>query len=137
MWHKDFTDRLKSWSALRTEIQTMPLEQALNKINSWWCQAPWTGYYLHWDDMPNWPNPWQLLSDNIYCDIARGLGILYTIILLDHKDLISVELVLTEDNRNLVLVNKEKYTLNWDNNVIVNNRLEISIKNRFIYPHIY
>jgi hypothetical protein len=86
--------------------------------------------------MPKWPDPWQLLSDNIYCDVARGLGILYTITLLDRQDLISAELVLTEDSRNLVLVNEEKYTLNWDNDVVVNNRLSHSIKHRFIQPSI-
>jgi hypothetical protein len=136
MWHKDFASRLGAWADLRREVQSMPLEQVLQTVNSWWYQAPWTGYYLHWDDMPKWPDPWQLLSDNIYCDVARGLGILYTITLLDRQDLISAELVLTEDSRNLVLVNEEKYTLNWDNDVVVNNRLSHSIKHRFIQPSI-
>jgi hypothetical protein len=136
MWHKDFADRLSSWVALRSSVKTMELEKALQTVNTWWYQAPWTGYYLHWDDMEKWSDPWQLLNDNIYCDVARGLGILYTITLLDHKDLISAELVLTEDNRNLVLVNEKKYTLNWDKTIIVNNQLLYSIKHRFIKPSI-
>jgi hypothetical protein len=136
MWHKDFSDRLTAWADLRKEVQSMPLEQALQTINNWWYQAPWSGYYLHWDDMLKWPDPWQLLSDNIYCDVARGLGILYTITFLDHKDLLSVEMVLTEDNRNLVLVNKEKYTLNWDRAIIVNNKLLYNIKHCFVKPSI-
>jgi hypothetical protein len=82
--------------------------------------------------MLTWPDPWQLLSDNIYCDVARGLGILYTLTLLDHKDLTSIELILTEDNRNLVLINQEKYTLNWDTTIIVNTPLVQKVKHRFI-----
>jgi hypothetical protein len=35
---------------------------------------------------PTWPDPWQLLSDDVYCEVARGLGILYTITLLDRAD---------------------------------------------------
>jgi hypothetical protein len=136
MWHKDFTDRLKAWSELRAMAQSMTLEQALQSINTWWYNAPWTGYYLHWDDRKTWPDPWQLLSDNIYCDLARGLGILYTITLTDHIDLISAELVLTEDNRNLVLINQEIYTLNWDSKVIVNTPLLQKVKHRFITPSI-
>jgi hypothetical protein len=132
MWHKDFASRLGAWADLRKEVQSMPLEQALQTINTWWYQAPWTGYYLHWDDMLTWPDPWQLLSDNIYCDVARGLGILYTLTLLDHTDLTSIELILTEDNRNLVLVNQEKYTLNWDTTIIVNTPLLQKVKHRFI-----
>jgi hypothetical protein len=136
MWHKDFTDRLASWAALRTDVQSMSLPQALQTISNWWYQSPWTGYYLHWDNRDNWPDPWQLLSDNIYCDLARGLGILYTITLVDHADLISAELVLTNDDRNLVLVNKEKYTLNWDAEVIVNTPLSQKVKHKFIKPSI-
>ena len=136
MWHKDFTDRLESWAALRSEVQLMSLDQALQTISNWWYQSPWTGYYLHWDDRDNWPDPWQLLSENIYCDLARGLGILYTITLVDHADLISAELVLTNDDRNLVLVNKEKYTLNWGAEVIVNTPLSQKVKHKFIKPSI-
>jgi hypothetical protein len=132
MWHNDFANRLGAWAELRSQVQSMPLEQALQTINTWWYQAPWTGYYLHWDDMLTWPDPWQLLSDNIYCDVARGLGILYTLTLLDHKDLTSIELILTEDNRNLVLINQEKYTLNWDTTIIVNTPLVQKVKHRFI-----
>ena len=74
---------------------------------------------MHWDDIKDWPDPWQLLSDDIYCPLARGLGILYTITLVNRADL--QDSVLTEfDSDNLVLVNKKKYILNWDANSIVN-----------------
>jgi hypothetical protein len=136
MWHKDFATRLEAWAELRNEVQSMPLEEALQAVNTWWYQAPWSGYYLHWDDRLKWPDPWQLLSDNIYCDVARGLGILYTITFLAHKDLVSSELVLTEDNRNLVLVNKEIYTLNWDVAIMVNTPLLQKIKHHYIPPSI-
>jgi hypothetical protein len=132
MWHKTFADRLSAWSALRTEIQTQPLPVALKSVSDWWHQAPWSSYYLHWDDRESWPDPWQLLSDNIYCDLAKGLGILYTLTLTERKDLISVELILTEDNRNLVLVNKGKYILNWDEEVQVNTPTLIKAVHSFI-----
>jgi hypothetical protein len=74
---------------------------------------------LHWDDRAVWPDPWQLLSDNIYCDLARGLGILYTITLLDRADL--QDSVLAEsDQGNLVLVEQGKYILNWDSQQVLN-----------------
>ena len=136
MWHTDFADRLEAWAILREKAQSLPLDEALQTINDWWFDAPWKSYYLHWDDQPTWPNPWQLLNDNIFCELARGLGILYTITLLEHKDLKSAKLVLTEDEHNLVLVNKEKYTLNWDHKVIVNTPLSSKIKRSFIHEQI-
>jgi len=128
MWPATFASRLESWNNLRDSCQNIPIEQALETINSWWFAVPWKPYYLHWDDQATWPDPWQLLSDNIYCDLARGLGILYTITLLDRADLTSATLVLTESGDNLVLVAKEKYILNWDGNTIVNTIQAVKIK---------
>jgi hypothetical protein len=120
MWPVDFASRLELWNQLRDRCQTLPLEQTLKTINSWWFDVPWRPYYLHWDDQSNWPDPWQLLSDNHYCDLARALGILYTITLLDRVDLGDATLVLTDSGNNLVQVSKSKYILNWDRDTIVN-----------------
>ena len=128
MWPANFASRLDSWNRLRESCQTLPIEQALTAINEWWFDAPWKPYYLHWDDLKDWPDPWQLLSDNYYCDLARALGILYTITLLDRADLGDAEVVLTDNGDNLVLVAKEKYILNWDRDTIVNTNQEVKIK---------
>ena len=128
MWPVNFAQRLESWNSLRDRVQTLPVEQALNDINSWWFDVPWRPYYLHWDDQAIWPDPWQLLSDNHYCDLARALGILYTITLLDRADLGDATLVLTETGGNLVLVAKSKYILNWDQDTIVNTIQATNIK---------
>ena len=131
MWPNTFALRLESWNSLRDSCQNLPLEQALETINTWWFNVPWKPYYLHWDDQQTWPDPWQLLSDNHYCDLARGLGILYTITLLDRADLTSAELVLTEEGDNLVLVENLKYILNWDKDTIVNTIQAVNIKKQY------
>jgi len=119
MWPLTFEQRLHAWGVLRETVQHASVEQTLAEVNAWWFHAPWRAYHLHWDDQPNWPDPWQLLSDNIYCDLARGLGILYTITLLDRVDL--QDSVLAEsDQGNLVLVEQEKYILNWDSQQVLN-----------------
>jgi hypothetical protein len=128
MWASDFSARLSSWNNLRNDCQSLPVKSTLETINNWWFDVPWRPYYLHWDDQTTWPDPWQLLSDNYYCDLARALGILYTITLLDRADLAPAELVLTETGDNLVLVTKEKYILNWDRDTIVNTNQEVKIK---------
>ena len=119
MWPRTFAERLASWNQLRQQVSVADPESALFAINNWWFQTPWRAYHLHWDDQTDWPDPWQLLSDDIYCTLARGLGILYTITLLDRDDL--QDSILAEvDSDNLVLVDREKYILNWDLNTIVN-----------------
>ena len=127
MWPKEFADRLGAWSALRAEAQSMDCQKALETINAWWHQTPWKPYYLHWDDQPRWPDPWQLLSDDVYCPVAKGLGILYTISMLDRADMADAELVLTQDGDNLVLVQETKYILNWSPDSVVNTFQEVKI----------
>mgnify|MGYP003334949540 CR=1 FL=1 len=119
MWPKTFEERLTAWNQLRQSAKILPVESALLEINTWWFRTPWIPYHLHWDDRPTWPDPWQLLSDNIFCSLARGLGILYTIAIINHPDI--DDAVLTEvGSDNLVLINKKKYILNWDADQIVN-----------------
>jgi len=131
MWPRTFDERLASWMQLRQQVQLADPESALHAINSWWFQTPWRAYHLHWDDRADWPDPWQLLSDNLYCPLARGLGILYTITLLDRTDIGSANLVLTESGHNLVLIDQTKYILNWEANTVVNNNLELTIRRQY------
>ena len=131
MWPKTFDQRLAAWYQLRESVQSLPLDQTLALINQWWNHAPWTPYYLHWDDQPAWPDPWQLLNDNVYCDLARSLGILYTVNMLDRADTVDAELVLTEDARNLVLVAQRKYILNWSPEIVVNTNQEVKITKQY------
>ena len=130
MWSPTFASRLASWNDLREQASKLAPEDALYAINNWWFQTPWKPYYLHWDDQHEWPDPWELLNDNIYCDVARGLGILYTISMLNHDEIASADLVLTEDGRNLVLINKELYILNWESGTVVNTHQAVKVKKK-------
>ena len=131
IWPATFAARLESWNLLRNHCQNLSAQSALEHINAWWFRAPWRPYYLHWDDQATWPDPWQLLSDDIYCELARGLGILYTITLLDRADLAPAELILTQDDANLVRVAKEKYILNWTADSVVNTIQAVTIKRQY------
>jgi hypothetical protein len=131
MWPKTFGARLESWNLLRDQCQNLPIKQALEDINTWWFRAPWCPYYLHWDDQSIWPDPWQLLSDDVYCEVARGLGIMYTVTLLDRADMTPVDLFLTSDERNLVQVGQTKYILNWESDSVVNTFQAVKIKRQY------
>jgi hypothetical protein len=122
MWSASFDQRLQSWYAMRQQAKQLPVLECLQQVNQWWLVSPWQAYYLHWHDRHTWPDPWQLLDDNMYCDIARALGILYTIVLLDRDDIADAKIV-EIDQGNLVLVGQEKYILNWERDIIVNTNL--------------
>ena len=123
MWPKTFGERLASWTELRRRCETGDVESVVKNINTWWFNTPWQPYHLHWDDRPIWPDPWQLLEDNTYCSLARGLGILYTITVLDRDDLQDAVLI-DSDQGTLVLVEDGKYILNWDQSLGLNINLQ-------------
>lgn len=121
MWPDRYEDRLSQWHRLRQDNQTNNLETALLAINDWWQQCPWTPYYLHWDDLEQWPDPWDLLSDNHFCSLAKALGIVYTLHMIARSDITCTELAANASSAdNLVLVNKGKYILNWEAGQLLN-----------------
>jgi hypothetical protein len=112
MWPPVFEERLQEWHDLRLQCRDLDLPQALEVINNWWWRAPMVNYYLHWDDRRGWPGPWDLLADNVFCDLARAVGMLYTVMIVDRSDVHDIQLAQTQDD-NLVLVNQGIYVMNW------------------------
>lgn len=119
MWPHNSEDRLHEWHQLRVAASEMPLEDCLLAVNDWWFRAPITSRYLHWDDAEKWPTPWELLHDNIFCDLARSLGMLYTLAMIQHAEITELSIIET-DRDNLVQVNDGKYILNWAPQQLVN-----------------
>lgn len=108
-----FEDRLILWNQLRTDNQSNDLETALLAINDWWQLLPLDSHYLHWDEVDNWPDPWDLLADGIFSLTSKSLGIVYTLHLINRPDINDLQFAQTSDGGNLVLVNQGKYILNW------------------------
>jgi hypothetical protein len=120
IWLSTFASRLESWNSLRQRCQNLPAQSALENINALVVWRTVASLLSTLGRSRTWPDPWQLLSDDIYCELARGLGILYTITLLDRADLAPARLGFDPFWTNLVLVGKEKYILNWEPNTVVN-----------------
>lgn len=113
-----YANRLLSWSGLRESVEDMSPSEALQHINSWWFDAPWHPYGLHWDDRDRWPDPWALLEDSALCPVARALGMVYTVSMLERDDLDEVEMILTDTGETLVVY--EDTILNWDREPVLN-----------------
>jgi hypothetical protein len=120
----DYAARLRNWSELRTKLIDKPLDIQCIEIDKFWQRVPTQTHYLHTDFIKDWPTPWELLNDNVYCYYSRALGMIYTLLLLDTKNIELVEAV--DDNSNevvLVLVDNAKYVLNYWPDTVVNNQI--------------
>jgi hypothetical protein len=123
VWQQSSQQRLSFWKKFREEISTNELKPALEKTTKLWSYAPYVTYYLDPANTQEWPNPWQLLDENYYCDIAKTLGMFYTIALSQHGvNQLNLEILFDtkrKENINIVIVNNE-YVLNYDFGEIVN-----------------
>jgi hypothetical protein len=130
--------RLQDWYKLRNQIKDSDILQKCIEVDNWWQHAPLVNHYLHPHDMDAWPDPWELLVDNTYCTIARALGMCYTLLLLEVKDIQLVEARNdVGEDAVLVLVDNAKYVLNyWPDTVISNNLSDFSITNQIDFTKI-
>lgn len=120
----DYYTRLREWHKLRETTKEANLETICVEVDRFWQQCPLVNHYLHPADTIDWPNPWELISDNNYCLYARGLGMVYTLMLLGVKDIDFVDAI--DDNSDdvvLVLVDDAKYVMNYYPNSVVNMKL--------------
>lgn len=125
MWKLPMKDRLDRWKRLRLDINEIDSNKAFAQVSEFWSTAPFTPYYLDADNPETWPDPWTLIAENYYCDLAKALGIVYTIHLSSHgaNHNIGIKVFLDEKTKgqyNLVWIDDGKYVLNFAESEIVN-----------------
>ena len=124
MWKLSAPDRLEQWKRFRKNINDLEFEHALEQVATFWGRAPFTPFYLEQSQTETWPDPWTLIAENCYCDLAKALGILYTIHLSDHNDhdlrLRVYKQHGTLYQYNLVWIDGGKYVLNLESEEVVN-----------------
>lgn len=123
MWTLNPSERLRYWYNFRQQLNDIPFDQALHQTVNLWSFAPFVSKYLHYEDICNWPDPWQLIYENNYCDLAKALGMLYTLHFCNHRPLLEIRIYYDSNamvQYNLVWINKGKYVLNYEFNDIVN-----------------
>lgn len=117
----NYETRLRSWYELRQSLENSDIKTKCVNIDKFWQHAPLVNHYLHPHDIDNWPNPWELIAENNYCPIARGLGMVYTLFSLGVTD---VDFCLSlDDNKEdvaIVLVDSAKYIMNYWPEMVLN-----------------
>ena len=109
---------------MRVKLSGASIQETCVQVDEFWQRVPTQTHYLHPDFIQDWPTPWELLNDNVYCYYSRALGMIYTLLLLGNKNIDLVEAV--DDNSNevvLVLVDNAKYLLNYWPDTVVNNQI--------------
>jgi hypothetical protein len=106
-WNLRVNDRLAQWKDFRHELDRLPLQSAVVELNNMWSTAPFVNYNLDPSNPNSWPDPWTLLAENYWCDVAKALGIIYTIYFTHHRNT-PMELRVYYDYKD-----KQRYTVAW------------------------
>jgi len=125
MWKLTASGRIAHWKDFRKSLDDLSLEQAVQSVAEYWQKCPYVPYYLDPGKPETWPTPWELIAENYYCDLAKSLGMLYTIHFTSHGVDLDAELRIYVDAEtgftyNLPILAQGKYVVNLIDNVVVN-----------------
>lgn len=125
MWKLKATERIARWRDFRKQLDSLPLDQATQAVAEFWQSCPFTPYYLDVEHPEDWPDPWTLLADNYYCDVAKCLGIVYTLALSKHSGEAEPEIQVYRDSESRLIYNLAvfaggKYVINFQDGEVVN-----------------
>lgn len=114
-------DRIHFWRNFRAGLSSVDKETALKQIAELWAKCPTTNGYLDYADCSEWPDPWTLINNNHYCDVAVALGMFYTIYLSEVLDNSTLKIVIYKEDTDFInSVHIEKYALNINYREVLN-----------------
>lgn len=116
-------ERIRAWRDWRLSLDKLPTDELIQRVAADWAQIPLSIHYLHPEIPEDWPNPWQLVYDNMYCELAVALGICYTFSMINRPEFSDVALEVYDTGNewlNLSLIGQGKYVLNYDIGSVVN-----------------
>lgn len=139
MWFNEPPDRrIISWRDWRNSLAGLSASEIVEKTCKDWSRVPTVLHYLLPDQIDQWPTPWELVYNNMYCDLALCLGMCYTFCLLDNPEFADVELKIyrTETGwSNLSSINQGKYVLNYHYGQVVNSQCVVEDKMKLAYSY--
>jgi hypothetical protein len=134
MFEKSFEERLAAWAEFRTSLETS--DDPLNDVIEFYRRAPLVSIHTDPWTPSMWPDPWQLLDENQYCDFCTVLGQCFSLQLTDRFKASTFEIHIITDNnlgyRYLLLV--DDMVLGYDKNVAIHCKdLPSSLQSHHVY----
>ena len=122
MFNKKFEERMSEWKQFRDtlEVSENPIEDTISYYNC----APLVSIQADAWTQSTWPDPWELLKDNVYCPFIKILAICYTLQLTKRFSQSQFEIHITQDNENIrYLLTIDEWCIGYKSTVISVNSL--------------
>ncbi len=109
-------DRIKIWRDFRDALENS--NTPLQDVAEFWSLAPFVNPYLDPTKPSEWPDPWHLILEGKYDDLAITLGMLYTLKLtqrfMDTYCEIHMSMLLDEKEPKFFLIVEQSDVLNFE-----------------------
>lgn len=117
MFPDNFYKRIKIWQNLRNDIETA--QDPFELLFTFWNAVPTNTISTDPYDENTWPDPWEMILQNDYCEFKKILAILYTLQLTERFSSSSFEIHITLDkdkSRYVYLLSVDNTTIGIYNN---------------------
>lgn len=105
--------KLVEWKRFRDSLEQS--QQPFDDLAEFWSHAPFVGSYLNPFNPKKWPDPWHLILDGKFDDLAITLGMLYTVKLTERfRDSKCDIHYFSHPEKKFPLVINDLYVLNWN-----------------------
>jgi hypothetical protein len=120
MFAKSYEERLQSWSEFRASLEES--DDPFRAVVDFYRAAPSVSVHTDPFHKEAWPDPWELLFENRYCDFTRVLAYGYSLQLTDRFTGSSFEIHISTDNvlGYMYLLFVDDFVLGYDEQGAVN-----------------
>ena len=128
-------EKLIEWKKFRDHLETS--ETPFMDLANLWSRAPFVGRYLDPNLPSTWPDPWKLILDGTFDDLAISLGMLYTIKLTQRFQDADCKIFMTTGSNNKTFLSVDNNTiLNWEYRSVCSQKDLIDVDFKLIWSKI-
>lgn len=115
IWQISPSQRLKEWRSLRKQLDDIDDDlEVLNKLLDWWRTAPVTTRVIDPYNNEGWPDPWELIYNDLYDENVVTLGICYTLEYIDWPCTLQLIQCNEKNEVKLVIVVDDEHVINYN-----------------------
>jgi hypothetical protein len=134
MFHKNYEQRLNSWSSLRQKLEVAA--DPFQEVIDFYKQAPYVSVHTDPWSQDMWPDPWELVYENQYDEFCTVLGMCYSLQLTDRfkGSEFEIHICTLESLSYVYLLFVDDYVLGYDNNkVVLKKDLPMDLQSQTVY----
>ena len=134
MFHKNYEQRLNSWSSLRQKLEVAA--DPFQEVIDFYKQAPYVSVHTDPWSQDMWPDPWELVYENQYDEFCTVLGMCYSLQLTDRfkGSEFEIHICTLESLSYVYLLFVDDYVLGYDNNkVLLKKDLPMDLQSQTVY----